>query len=88
MSGPDMLRFFDCQLFALPFTHATEVRFASFLTGSAEVGQGEIVAVCHHGIGSLRAAKLLREAGFVGARSLRGGMAAWVDEVDPRMARY
>ncbi|MEE8573312.1 MAG: ThiF family adenylyltransferase, partial [Gemmatimonadota bacterium] len=51
-------------------------------------GQGEIVAVCHHGIASLRAVKLLREAGFAGARSLRGGMAAWVDEVDPRMPRY
>jgi len=51
-------------------------------------GQEEIVAVCHHGIRSLRAATLLREAGFAVARSLKGGMAAWADEVDPRMARY
>jgi hypothetical protein len=34
------------KLFALPFTHATEVRFASFLSGSTEVRQGEIVAEC------------------------------------------
>jgi hypothetical protein len=32
--------------FALPFTHATEVRFASFLSGSTEVRQGQIVAEC------------------------------------------
>ena len=32
--------------FALPFTYATEVRFASFLSGAAEVPQGEIVAEC------------------------------------------
>jgi adenylyltransferase/sulfurtransferase len=51
-------------------------------------GHKEIVAVCHHGIRSLRAATLLREAGFERARSLKGGMAAWADEVDTRMARY
>jgi hypothetical protein len=34
------------RLFALPFTHATEVRFASFLSGSTEIRQGEIVAEC------------------------------------------
>jgi adenylyltransferase/sulfurtransferase len=51
-------------------------------------GQTEIVTVCHHGIRSLRAAALLREAGFAGVRSLRGGMAAWADEVDPRVIRY
>jgi hypothetical protein len=34
------------RLFVLPFTHATEVRVASFLAGSAHVPQGEIVAEC------------------------------------------
>jgi hypothetical protein len=34
------------RLFALPFTYATEVRFASFLAGSTTVPQGEIVAEC------------------------------------------
>jgi adenylyltransferase/sulfurtransferase len=51
-------------------------------------GEEHIVTVCHHGTRSLRAAKQLREAGFSDVRSLRGGMAAWADEVDPRMARY
>jgi len=34
------------KLFALPFTYATEVRFASFLAGATEVPQGQIVAEC------------------------------------------
>lgn len=51
-------------------------------------GQETIVTVCHHGVRSIRAAKLLREAGFPHARSLEGGMAAWADQVDPSTARY
>ncbi len=51
-------------------------------------GDGDIVAVCHHGVRSLRAAELLRSAGFSRARSLRGGIAAWADEIEPEMARY
>ena len=34
------------RLFALPFTHATEVRIASFLAQATHVPQGEIVAEC------------------------------------------
>jgi adenylyltransferase/sulfurtransferase len=51
-------------------------------------GGGAVVVVCHHGVRSLRAAELLRSAGFTKARSLRGGLAAWADRVDPTMARY
>jgi hypothetical protein len=34
------------RLFAVPFTYATEVRFASFLADATAVAQGEIVAEC------------------------------------------
>ncbi len=50
--------------------------------------RGDVVVVCHHGVRSLRGVELLRSAGFAKARSLRGGMAAWADQVDPTMARY
>jgi len=50
--------------------------------------QRDIVAVCHHGVRSLRAALLMRDAGFAKVRSLRGGVAAWADHVDPTMPRY
>jgi adenylyltransferase/sulfurtransferase len=48
----------------------------------------DIVAVCHHGVRSLRAVHLLRDAGFPRVRSLRGGVAAWANDVDPTMPRY
>ena len=51
-------------------------------------GRGTVVAYCHRGVRSLRAAELLRAAGFTGARSLRGGIDAWARELDPEMFRY
>jgi len=45
------------------------------------------VVYCHHGIRSVRAVELLRAAGLR-ARNLQGGIAAWIDDVDPAMQRY
>lgn len=47
----------------------------------------EVVLVCHHGVRSLAAQRLLAGAGFR-ARSLRGGIDAWSAEIDPALARY
>jgi rhodanese-related sulfurtransferase len=47
-----------------------------------------IVCLCHHGTRSQHAALTLRGAGFADVYNLRGGVAAWADEVDPAMARY
>ncbi|HEX7484975.1 MAG TPA: molybdopterin-synthase adenylyltransferase MoeB [Vicinamibacterales bacterium] len=47
----------------------------------------EVVVYCHHGVRSVRAVEFLRAAGFR-ARNLKGGIAAWIDEVDPTMLRY
>lgn len=51
-------------------------------------GDRTIVVYCHHGIRSRYAAAMLRQAGFAGARSLRGGIDVWAREIDPSMARY
>ncbi len=51
-------------------------------------GQREIVTVCHTGVRSLHAVELLAGAGFQNVRSMRGGVHAWAEEVDPTMARY
>ncbi len=48
----------------------------------------DIVTICHHGRRSLRAVDILRHAGFARVRSLKGGVAAWADVVDPTMPRY
>lgn len=47
----------------------------------------DIVTVCHKGKRSLMAQQLLQGAGFR-ARSLRGGIDAWAESVQPGMARY
>ncbi|MEZ4588885.1 MAG: molybdopterin-synthase adenylyltransferase MoeB [Gemmatimonadales bacterium] len=47
----------------------------------------QVVAVCHKGVRSLEAQRLLEGAGFR-AWSLRGGIDAWATEIDRRMKRY
>lgn len=46
-----------------------------------------VVVLCKSGVRSARAVRVLREQG-VDARSLRGGILAWVDEVEPGLPRY
>jgi adenylyltransferase/sulfurtransferase len=47
-----------------------------------------VVAFCHHGGRSLRAAQWLRAQGFPRVASLAGGIDAWSVEVDPDVPRY
>lgn len=50
--------------------------------------QEHIIIYCHHGMRSLRAAQFLRQHGIVQAQSMRGGIDAWADMVDPATPRY
>ena len=47
-----------------------------------------VIVHCHHGVRSLRVTHWLRERGFSGARSMRGGIEAWSTEIDPFVPRY
>ncbi|HEX4953293.1 MAG TPA: molybdopterin-synthase adenylyltransferase MoeB [Thermoanaerobaculia bacterium] len=47
-----------------------------------------IVAYCHGGVRSLKAAQYLRARGFGKVVSLAGGIDAWSRHVDPRVPRY
>ena len=51
-------------------------------------GHGAIVTLCHHGPRSLKAAEILKGAGFGNVRSLAGGIDAWSREVDESIPRY
>ena len=46
------------------------------------------VVICHHGMRSLQVVHFLTRSGFKATVNLRGGVAAWADEVEPSMARY
>ena len=48
----------------------------------------EIVCYCHHGMRSLSAAAILRQAGFGNAVSLAGGIDLWSRAIDPSVPRY
>jgi len=48
----------------------------------------ETVVICHHGIRSRQVALYLEGQGFSRVINLRGGVAAWAQQVDPSMAVY
>jgi len=47
-----------------------------------------IVIHCHAGGRSRRATEYLMEQGFQKVFNLRGGITAWANEIDPKMAKY
>lgn len=47
-----------------------------------------LILHCHKGVRSLKALNLLRDAGYTQVRSMRGGIDAWAQEIDPTLARY
>ena len=57
---------------------------------TAEVpAEGPVVLICHHGVRSMQAlAYLQQRLGQTNLLSLKGGVAAWADEVDPAFPRY
>lgn len=48
----------------------------------------QTVVICHHGVRSAQVAMFLEHSGFGNVINLQGGVAAWAQRVDPRMARY
>ena len=47
-----------------------------------------VIAHCHHGVRSLTAAALLKQAGFENVCSMSGGIDAWSAKIDPKIPRY
>jgi rhodanese-related sulfurtransferase len=43
---------------------------------------------CHIGERSLRAVQFLRERGFKHLKSVKGGIRAWSEEIDPAVPKY
>jgi MoaD family protein len=47
-----------------------------------------IVVQCKTGVRSAKATQLLRQQGLERAQNLRGGILAWIDQVDPKQPKY
>lgn len=93
--GPRTCRIIDCreesewQVCHLPEAQLVPLsRFGELAPQVFPNTQEHLVIYCHHGMRSLRAAQWLREYGFIHAQSMRGGIDAWADLVDPEMPRY
>jgi sulfur-carrier protein adenylyltransferase/sulfurtransferase len=43
---------------------------------------------CHSGVRSLKAVRFLRQRGFKRLKSVKGGIAAWSEEIDPAVPKY
>ena len=51
--------------------------------------EGPVVVICHHGVRSARALGYLRQRlGRTNVLNLRGGVAAWAEQVDPTFPQY
>jgi len=48
----------------------------------------QIYVHCKSGVRSLKAVQFLKEQGFKYAKSVKGGIAAWSEEIDPKVPRY
>lgn len=50
--------------------------------------EDHIVVLCHHGVRSMNVTVWLRQQGFEKAQSMRGGIDAWSNTVDPSVPKY
>lgn len=48
----------------------------------------QVLALCHHGVRSMKAAAYFRSIGLHNARSIAGGIEAWSKGADPSVPRY
>lgn len=65
------------------------IPLSDFVNRIGELDSAEtIVLHCHHGVRSMKALEMLRSAGFRKIKSLKGGIDAWAEEIDPTTPRY
>ena len=50
--------------------------------------EDHIVVLCHHGVRSMNVTVWLRQQGFENVQSMRGGIDAWSNTVDPSVPKY
>jgi rhodanese-related sulfurtransferase len=50
--------------------------------------EDHILVMCHHGVRSLKVTSWLRQQGYERVQSVRGGIASWSRNVDPKVPTY
>ena len=88
------------EVFLLDVREPGEARICS-IPGATLIPMGEVprrlseldpgrqtVVHCRSGVRSAKVVAFLSEQGFKNVRNMKGGILAWIDEVDPTQARY
>jgi rhodanese-related sulfurtransferase len=70
--------------------HSLLLPLDELVSRAAEIrATGPVVVICHHGVRSAHAAGYLRQRlGRTNVLNLRGGVAAWTEQVDPAFPTY
>jgi adenylyltransferase/sulfurtransferase len=77
----------ECAIVSLP--QAVQIPLQQLPNRAAELSRdGEVVTMCKVGGRSRRAAEWLQSAGFSKVTNLTGGIAAWIEEIDPTLPGY
>lgn len=76
----DFNRLPDAELY--PLSHFTEIAEAVIEEGKP------VIVYCHHGIRSMRATSWLRSRGLEKSWSMKGGIDAWSERIDPAVPKY
>lgn len=88
------------EVFLLDVREPNETRICS-IPGATLIPMGEVarrvseldpdaptVVHCRSGVRSAKVVAFLRDRGFKDVRNMKGGILAWIDEVDPTQTRY
>jgi len=68
---------------------AIHIPLADLMGRLGELNPAHPIAVlCHHGVRSEMAGRLLERNGFASVAHLSGGIDAWSQEIDPSVSRY
>lgn len=68
---------------------STHMPMSRVFSGLSELDpERETVVICHHGLRSAQVANFLVSRGFRKVLNLKGGIAAWANEVDRHMPTY
>ncbi len=70
----------------IPLSRFAELAPARLLPPDGE--SSPVIVYCHHGMRSLSATQFLRQKGLRQVWSMRGGIDAWSNEIDPEVRRY
>jgi len=54
----------------------------------AVADEATLIVYCHHGVRSQRVAEFLKQSGYARVVNLAGGIDAWSEQIDPKLARY